>query len=103
MLILSTVAIVVFTAYFGMLLGLHFPKFDWQNENIAVKQGFAVFGSMFGGMIWAMINAVIVFLLSVFSFILGALVSVMINGVICFIIHRHLTHGGVKKFMTLKQ
>jgi ABC-2 type transport system permease protein len=103
MLILSTVAIVVFTAYFGMLLGLHFPKFDWQNENIAVKQGFAVFGSMFGGMIWAVINAVIVFLLSVFSFTLGALASVIINGVICFIIHRHLTHGGVKKFMTLKQ
>ncbi len=103
MLILSTVAIVVFTAYFGMLLGLHFPKFDWQNENIAVKQGFAVFGSMFGGMIWAVINAVIVFLLSAFSFILGALASVIINGVICFIIHRHLTHGGVKKFMTLKQ
>jgi hypothetical protein len=58
---------------------------------------------MFGGMIWAVINAVIVFLLSVFSFTLGALASVIINGVICFIIHRHLTHGGVKKFMTLKQ
>ena len=103
MLILGTVALVAFTAYFGILLGLYFPKFDWQNENVAVKQGFAIFGAMFGGMIWAMINAVIVFLLTGISFILGALVSVMINGVICFIIHRHLTHGGVKKFMTLKQ
>lgn len=103
MLILSTAAIVVFTAYFGMLLGLHFPKFDWQNENVAVKQGFAVFGSMFGGMIWAMINAAIVFLLTGISFIIGALASVLVNGVVCFIIHRHLTHGGVKTFMTLKQ
>ena len=86
-----------------MLLGLHFPKFDWQNENVAVKQGFAVFGSMFGGMIWSIINAVIVFLLTGISFIIGALASVLVNGVVCFIIHRHLTHGGVKTFMTLKQ
>ena len=38
-----------------MLLGLKFPKFGWQNENVAIKQGFAVFGSMFGSMLLGII------------------------------------------------
>ena len=103
LLIIGTVSFVAFTAYFGMLLGLHFPKFDWQNENVAVKQGFAVFGAMFGGMLWSMIVIGITFALSIISFILGALITTVINAVICYIIHRHLNRGGVKKFMTLKQ
>ncbi len=55
MCLLVILSAVVFTAYLGMLLGLKFPKFGWQNENVAIKQGFAVFGSMFGSMLLGII------------------------------------------------
>jgi len=102
-LLISIVAITAFFAYFGMLLGLLFPKFDWQNENVAVKQGFAIFGAMFGGMIWAMIMAGVAFLLSVFSFALGALAVTVLNAGLCVAIHMYFLHKGEKRFALLKQ
>ena len=90
-------------AYFGLFLGLHFPKFDWENENVAVKQGFAVFGAMMGGMLWMLIMAAAAFIISIVSFILAMVVITVINGIICFFIHRYFTHGGEKRFASLKQ
>jgi len=90
-------------AYFGLFLGLHFPKFDWENENVAVKQGFAVFGSMMGSMLWSFIMVGVVFALSIISFALAMVAVTVINGIICFFIHRYFTHGGEKRFASLKQ
>ena len=100
---ISVIAITAFGAYFGMLLGLLFPKFDWQNENVAVKQGFAVFGSMLGGMLWAFIMTGVVFLMSFISFLLGALTVTVINAGVCVAIHMYFLHGGERKFALLKQ
>ncbi|MBQ9744995.1 MAG: hypothetical protein IJW19_07715 [Clostridia bacterium] len=102
-LVISVIAITAFGAYFGMLLGLLFPKFDWQNENVAVKQGFAVFGSMLGGMLWAFIMTGVVFLMSFISFLLGALTVTVINAGVCVAIHMYFLHGGERKFALLKQ
>ncbi len=102
-LIIAIVTITVFFAYFGMLLGLLFPKFDWQNENVAVKQGFAIFGAMFGGMIWAMIMAAVTFILSFISFALGALAVTVLNAGLCVAIHMYFLHKGERKFALLKQ
>ena len=100
---LAICAIVAFGAYFGMLLGLCFPKFDWQNENVALKQGFAVFGAMLGGMLWCLIMVGVSVLMSFVSFALGMLLVTLINGGVCFGIHRYFTHGGERRFALLKQ
>jgi len=101
--IVAICALVAFGAYFGMLLGLMFPKFDWQNENVAVKQGFAVFGAMFGGMIWCGLMVVLTVFASFLSFALGALIVALINGAVCFGIHMYFLRGGERRFALLKQ
>ena len=40
----------LFGALFGMIVGVAFPRFNWNNETEAVKQGMAVFLAMFGMM-----------------------------------------------------
>ena len=100
---LAICAVVAFGAYFGMLLGLCFPKFDWQNENVALKQGFAVFGAMFGGMLWCFIMVGVSVLMSFVSFALSMLLVTLINGGVCFGIHKYFTHGGERRFALLKQ
>ncbi|MBR7100786.1 MAG: ABC transporter permease [Clostridia bacterium] len=101
--IIATSALVVFGAYFGMFLGLCFPKFDWQNENVALKQGFAIFGAMFGGMIWCSLMVGVALLMSFISFALGALIVTLINGAACFGIHTYFHRGGERRFALLKQ
>ena len=100
--ILSTVMIIGFTAYFGMFLGLKFPKFDWQNENVAVKQGFAIFGSMFGSMIYAMILSVITFLVAVFNATLAIFVMIIPSLILCILLHLYFVYKAEKDFEKLK-
>ena len=100
--ILSTVMIIGFTAYFGMFLGLKFPKFDWQNENVAVKQGFAIFGSMFGSMIYAMILSVITFLVAVFNATLAIFVIIIPSLILCILLHLYFVYKAEKDFEKLK-
>jgi len=40
----------VFFALFGVVINLHFPKFDWINETIAIKQGMSTLIAMFASM-----------------------------------------------------
>ena len=103
LLLVSSVVTSAFFAYFGMLLGLLFPKFDWQNENVAVKQGFAIFGSMFGGMVWALLISGIVVILSFISFIIGAIAVTLLNAGMCVAIHMYFLKKGEKRFALLKQ
>ena len=103
LLLVSSVVTSAFFAYFGMLLGLLFPKFDWQNENVAVKQGFAIFGSMFGGMVWALLMSGIVIILSFISFIIGAIAVTLLNAGMCVAIHMYFLKKGEKRFALLKQ
>lgn len=104
-LLLASVSMVVFTAYFGLFLGLKFPKFDWQNETVAVKQGFAVFGAMFGSMIWAMIFFVVAIAVAVLSlpFWITGIVIVLANALVCLPIHLYFINGGSKRFASLKK
>lgn len=43
-------AMTVFQALFGVAVNLRFPKFDWINETVPIKQSLSTFLSMFGGM-----------------------------------------------------
>lgn len=102
--IVCTESIVVLTAYFGLFLGLKFPKFDWQNETVAVKQGFAVFGSMLGTMLWSMILLAVTLVLAALQipvFVIALIIST-INYAICLVLHLYLSKHGSKVFAKLK-
>ena len=95
---------IAFTAYFGLFLGLKFPKFDWQNETVAVKQGFAVFGTMIGSMLLSLMYFIVGLVMTIIgiSFIaVGAIVTV-INLGICAILHFYFSNYGAKTFAQLK-
>ncbi|NLY18722.1 MAG: hypothetical protein GX045_07180 [Clostridiaceae bacterium] len=49
MLILPSL-ITVFCALFGVVINLHFPKFDWVNEVVAIKQGMSTIIAMLASM-----------------------------------------------------
>ena len=103
-LLLVAFSMVAFSGYFGLWLGLKFPKFDWQNETVAVKQGFAVFGSMFGSMIWSMIFLLISVILAILTvpFYLSGLIFIVANAVVCLIIHNYFGKGGSTTFANLQ-
>ena len=95
---------VALTAYFGLLLGLKFPKFDWQNETVAVKQGFAVFGTMLGTMLWSLVLFMVCMVFAVLSidfWISGAIITAL-NAIICIIIENYFSKGGATRFAQLK-
>ena len=99
---ISTITLVALTAYFGMFLGLKFPKFDWQNENVAVKQGFAIFGTMLGFMIYSIIQFVVGMFLGVVSSILALSVIAVLNIVLLVLLHLYFIYGSEKDFEKLK-
>ncbi|MGM9645610.1 MAG: hypothetical protein ACI3XS_02850 [Eubacteriales bacterium] len=101
--VLATLSMIAFGGYFGMLMGLKFPKFDWQNENVAVKQGFAVFGAMFGGMLWSIILIVASVFLSMISPYLAFAAIIVVNSVICLLFNAYFKNGAEKEFRLLKQ
>ena len=94
---------VLFTGYWGLFLGLKFPKFGWQNENVAVKQGFAVFGAMFGSMLSLMILSGLAIGGAILHLALGLLVLIVPTGVACMALHSHLVNGGCVEFENLKK
>lgn len=102
--VLSGLSMVLLSAYFGMFLGIKFPKFDWQNETVAVKQGFAVFGSMLGTMLISMIfliGGVGLAILGVGFWLIG-LIVVTINVGLSVAFGAYLARGGAKAFENLK-
>ncbi len=100
--IISNIAIIALTGYFGMFLGLKFPKFDWQNENVAVKQGFAVFGTMFGSMLYAMALSALGFVVALFNATLALILMVVPSIILCVILHLYFLYGAEKDFEKLK-
>lgn len=101
--VLLTVEAIVFMAYWGLLLGLKFPKFGWQNELVAIKQGFAVFGAMFGGMLINLLVMGIGVLGTFVSPILGLALMILPYAIGIFAIRSYLLNGGCKVFENLKK
>ena len=91
-----------FTAYFGMYLGLKYPKFDWINETVAVKQGLAVFGSMFGSMLYALVLSFIGFIVGAINPSLGIVAIIIPSVVLCTLLHLYFKNKAHKDFEKLK-
>lgn len=100
--LLSAVAgmgIITLSAVTGLMLNLIFPKFDWTNETVPIKQSMASFLSMFTGIFFNMIYIVPVFVTSVkhpmYVYVASALLLYFLTGLL---IYRWIMKEGVNKF-----
>ncbi len=101
--IIAVISMCCFTAYFGMFLGLKYPKFDWINETVAVKQGLAVFGSMFGSMLYALVLSFIGFIVGAINPSLGIVAIIIPSVVLCTLLHLYFKNKASKDFEKLKE
>ena len=103
LIIISTVLASFMMGLFGILINLAFPKFDWVNEAIALKQGASVFISLFGGLaivnIPATVGAIVLFLT---NSVIGLLVSMVTTIMFIVIELLILKFKGVKTFENLE-
>lgn len=87
-------------ALFGLTMNLAFPKFDWANEAVPVKQGMALLLTMLATMVYTMAPALLYF------FLLGSLLTPMaflwlyggLTAVLCLVLWRYLRVRGAKKY-----
>ena len=90
----------VWQAFFGVIVNLFFPRFDWVSETACVKQGISVMIAMFGGM------AIVAIPILLYMFVIkGALDLVIyvwiwaaVFAVLCIGMWRYLMTAGSRRF-----
>ncbi len=93
----------VFCALFGVVVNLKFPKFDWMNETVAVKQGASTMISMFGS------AAVVIAPMLIYIFLAAGKISIeafigifaVVIGLVSLGLYRYLMTRGKKVFESL--
>ena len=93
----------LFGALFGLVMNLAFPKFNWNTETQAVKQGMSVFFTMMGSMalVVAFVLVYSMALIDSMSPITYAYVVMAVMAVICVGLYAYIETGGVKRYMEL--
>ena len=94
----------VFTALLGVVVNLRFPKFDYINETVVIKQSMSTMICMFGSM------AVVLVLSLLYALLLASTVAPILFLTICFVLlatactlmWRYLAHGGSLRFAALQ-
>ncbi len=104
LILLSTVAVTLFFAAFGLFVNLLLPKFNWITVVAAVKQSASVFVAMMGGMVLSMI----LFALSIVCGLLGLGVVYLIAVTILFggataLMLAYFSYGGSRRFRRLME
>lgn len=69
--------VTVFCALFGVFINLHFPRFDWISETVAIKQSMSTMIAMFVPM------TVIVTLVLVYGYLLFEIISIEVFMLMC--------------------
>jgi ABC-2 type transport system permease protein len=90
-------------ALFGIVINLHFPKFDWINELQPIKQSISVLLSMFGA--FALVAALVI----VYMTVLQRVVTIELYLTLCAalfailsgILYGYLRKGGSRRFAAL--
>lgn len=100
--VLTVEATTVACAFFGMLMGTKFPKLEWQNENVAIKQGLSVFLAMIIPMVFYIIVLVGGIALGLISKYLGYLVSIIVSTVISLLLYIYFDNNSEKEFLKLR-
>lgn len=104
MVILLPAAFNTFSALLGVIVNLHFPKFDYINETAAIKQSMSVVICMFGSM------GVVLLLSLLYALLLGSVIAPVVYLAICLVLliivcalmWRYLAHGGSTRFARLQ-
>lgn len=101
--LLAPAAMSVFCAYIGIVVNLHFPKFDYISDVAVVKQSASTMISMLVG--WAAIAAPAALYMLVLSGHIAADVFTLIFsaalGVLCLVMDSYLRRGGTRRFEAL--
>jgi len=90
----------VFCALFGVIINLQFPKFDWINETVVIKQSLSTGIAMLSFMAATAIPVLVyVFLLiKVISSELFMLICLFVYGILCLLMYRYLRTKGSAVF-----
>jgi len=93
----------IFCALFGVIINLHFPKFDWISETVAVKQGMSSLIAMFGSFGAVLIPAVLYFyvLKSVIDVEIYMLIVAIVLAIVCILMYQFLMTKGKEIFAKL--
>ncbi len=91
------------TALFGVVINLHFPKFDWINELQPIKQGVSVLLSMFGS--FALVAALIILYVFIFSGVINVglylTLCAALFAALSSALYGYLKKGGSRRFEAL--
>lgn len=87
--------VTIYSGLFGVLVNLHFPKFDWISETAAVKQSASTLLSMFGS------GALILILALFYIYVLEDFINIDTYLIVCFVLFVILSYG-IYKFLTRK-
>ncbi len=102
---IGTALLFVLTGVLGLIFNMCFPRLDWQNEAVPVKQSMAVLFSMFGMIfVSAMYMGIYFGLTALFGEKNGVLAFALVNvlfAVITYLLYLLMTKWGGKKFETL--
>ena len=100
---LLPIAVTVFTAFLGVAINLKFPKFDWVNETVAVKQGISSLIAMFGSMAFVALPVIIYvkFLMENLSADIYLIICTGVFALLSLALVRYLKTRGRKIFMHL--
>jgi ABC-2 type transport system permease protein len=103
LLLIVPVVFALFQAYFGVVVNLLFPKFDWINEITPIKQGISSLLAMFAGM--GAVALPVILYIAVLNTYLDILLFILLYAaaisILSFGLRVYLKNGGARRFESL--
>lgn len=90
----------VWQGFFGVVINLLFPRFDWVSETACVKQSVSVMVTMFGGMAIVAIP-ILIYVFAIkgsFDLVLYVWIWAAVFAVLCVVMWRYLMTAGSRRF-----
>lgn len=90
-----------FMSYFGLMLNLWFPRFDWKSELEIAKQGLPAFISIFGGMVVGILPVVSIIVFPSLELKYVLVVYTAVLAIFSLIFRQYINTKGMKLFYSL--
>jgi len=98
---LPVIAYIILMSVLGLYINIRHPKFDWVNEAIPIKQGFATTICLFGGWGFSIVTMAVSGALCLVHPVLAVVVLTAAFIVIAYLIQKRIMKDGVEIFNTL--
>ena len=95
--ILLSGLLVVFSCVFGLWINLLFPKLDWENETVAVKQSAASFLGGIGGVLVTLLFVLPVIFIPQMYYGLVCLAEIVLSGIMISVIYAKISSADLSK------